>query len=53
MSSGGVGETGGGLISMGAVASAVAYPLMANYVCEGEGPCGRSENMGWRYFVFT
>lgn len=37
----------------GAVASAIAWPLMANYACSGPDGCTRANNMGWRYFVFT
>ncbi|KAI5843789.1 MFS general substrate transporter [Morchella snyderi] len=35
------------------LASAVAWPLMANFACESAEGCTRSANMGWRYFVFT
>ncbi|KAH9003689.1 MFS general substrate transporter [Lactarius hatsudake] len=31
----------------------VAWPLIANFSCAPTGPCTRSDNMGWRYFVFT
>ncbi|KAH9031886.1 MFS general substrate transporter [Lactarius pseudohatsudake] len=34
-------------------ASLVAWPLIANFSCAPTGPCTRSNNMGWRYFVFT
>ena len=34
----------------------IAWPLMAKFSCPTtipEGPCPRSSNMGWRYFLFT
>ncbi|KAH9976863.1 MFS general substrate transporter [Lactifluus volemus] len=33
--------------------SLVAWPLIANFSCAPSGPCTRSDNMGWRYFVIT
>ncbi|KAI0350963.1 MFS general substrate transporter [Trametes cingulata] len=37
------------------VASFVAWPLIANFSCPqgSTDPCTRSENMGWRYLLFT
>lgn len=35
------------------LASAVAWPLMANFSCDSSEGCTRSTNMGWRYFLFT
>ena len=36
------------------VATLIAWPLLGNYTCqEGEKPCLKSENMGWRYFIIT
>ncbi|SJL17551.1 related to sugar transporter [Armillaria ostoyae] len=34
--------------------SLVAWPLIGNYSCETDQvPCPRSENQGWRYFLFA
>ncbi|KAI0291552.1 MFS general substrate transporter [Russula brevipes] len=33
--------------------SLIAWPLIANFSCAPSGPCTRSDNMGWRYLVFT
>jgi len=35
--------------------SLVAWPLIANFSCAGTTPetCPRSENQGWRYFMYT
>ncbi|KAI0299054.1 major facilitator superfamily domain-containing protein [Multifurca ochricompacta] len=33
--------------------SLLAWPLIANFSCAPSGPCARSDNMGWRYLVFT
>ncbi|KAI8992844.1 MFS general substrate transporter [Trametes punicea] len=36
------------------VASFIAWPLIANFSCpQGATTCTRSENMGWRYLLFT
>ncbi|KAL6308820.1 MFS general substrate transporter [Sparassis latifolia] len=36
------------------VASLIAWPLIANFSCsEGSTSCSRSENMGWRYLLYT
>ncbi|KAF9458766.1 MFS general substrate transporter [Collybia nuda] len=37
------------------IGSLVAWPLIGNYSCEITKPpnCSRSENQGWRYFLFT
>ncbi|KAF8258166.1 MFS general substrate transporter [Lactarius quietus] len=35
------------------LASLIAWPLIANFSCAPDGPCTRSDNMGWRYFVVT
>ncbi|KIM73500.1 hypothetical protein PILCRDRAFT_829085 [Piloderma croceum F 1598] len=38
------------------IGSLIAWPLIANFSCPTtipEGPCPRSSNMGWRYFLFT
>ncbi|EPQ55613.1 hypothetical protein GLOTRDRAFT_115933 [Gloeophyllum trabeum ATCC 11539] len=36
------------------IASLIAWPLIANYSCsETQAACTRSENMGWRYLLFT
>lgn len=34
--------------------SLIAWPLISNYSCEQDAPsCPRSQNMGWRYFLFA
>ncbi|KAI0053514.1 MFS general substrate transporter [Auriscalpium vulgare] len=33
--------------------SLVAWPLIANFSCALGASCSRSENMGWRYLLFT
>ncbi|EJD34848.1 MFS general substrate transporter [Auricularia subglabra TFB-10046 SS5] len=34
--------------------SLIAWPLISNYSCEQDAPtCSRSQNMGWRYFLFA
>ncbi|THH31336.1 hypothetical protein EUX98_g2842 [Antrodiella citrinella] len=35
--------------------SLIAWPLIANFSCSGTTPatCPRSENQGWRYFLYT
>lgn len=34
--------------------SLIAWPLISNYSCEqGASSCPRSQNMGWRYFLFA
>ncbi|KAI0334189.1 MFS general substrate transporter [Cubamyces sp. BRFM 1775] len=36
------------------VADFIAWPLIANFSCpQGAATCSRSENMGWRYLLFT
>jgi len=36
------------------VVALIAWPLIANFSCpEGSTTCPRSENMGWRYLLFT
>ena len=36
------------------VATLIAWPLLAHFTCqEGQKVCMRSENAGWRWFVFT
>ncbi|EQL01772.1 membrane transporter [Ophiocordyceps sinensis CO18] len=36
------------------IANLVAWPLLGNYTCaEGQKPCARGDNMGWRYFVLA
>jgi MFS family permease len=36
------------------VATLVAWPLLGNLTCaEGQVPCTRGENMGWRWFLIT
>ncbi|KAF9064870.1 major facilitator superfamily domain-containing protein [Rhodocollybia butyracea] len=34
------------------VVSLLAWPLIANFSCQGPENCTRSENMGWRYLLF-
>ncbi|KAI0270602.1 MFS general substrate transporter [Gloeopeniophorella convolvens] len=33
--------------------SLIAWPLISNFSCTPGQPCTRSENMGWRYLLFT
>ncbi|CAL1712146.1 unnamed protein product [Somion occarium] len=37
------------------ISSLIAWPLIANFSCVGTTPdtCPRSENQGWRYFMYT
>ncbi|EEP76871.1 conserved hypothetical protein [Uncinocarpus reesii 1704] len=35
------------------IGSLVAWGFIPNFSCEGDGPCTREDNMGWRYLVFT
>ncbi|KAK7681656.1 MFS sugar transporter [Cerrena zonata] len=37
------------------IGSLIAWPLIANFSCSGTTPatCPRSENQGWRYFMYT
>ncbi|EGO28741.1 hypothetical protein SERLADRAFT_434644 [Serpula lacrymans var. lacrymans S7.9] len=35
------------------VLSLIAWPLIANYSCADASNCDRSNNMGWRYLLFT
>ncbi|TCD65333.1 MFS sugar transporter [Steccherinum ochraceum] len=37
------------------IGSLIAWPLIANFSCAGTEPstCPRSENQGWRYFMYT
>lgn len=35
------------------LSSLVAWPLIANYSCASASDCTRSNNMGWRYLLFT
>ncbi|KAH9980571.1 MFS general substrate transporter [Russula compacta] len=35
------------------LSSLIAWPLIANFSCAPSGSCTRSDNMGWRYLVFT
>ncbi|KAG1816804.1 major facilitator superfamily domain-containing protein [Suillus subaureus] len=35
------------------LSSLVAWPLIANYSCASTSDCTRSNNMGWRYLLFT
>ena len=36
------------------VATLIAWPILGNLTCqEGDAPCPRSENAGWRWFIIT
>lgn len=36
------------------IATLIAWPILGNLTCqEGETPCTRSENAGWRWFIIT
>ncbi|KAG1873348.1 MFS general substrate transporter [Suillus tomentosus] len=35
------------------LSSLIAWPLIANYSCASASHCTRSDNMGWRYLLFT
>ncbi|KAG5636386.1 hypothetical protein H0H81_008250 [Sphagnurus paluster] len=35
------------------IGSLIAWPLIGNFSCELASTCKRSENQGWRYFLFT
>ncbi|KIJ64332.1 hypothetical protein HYDPIDRAFT_175668 [Hydnomerulius pinastri MD-312] len=35
------------------LSSLIAWPLIANYSCASAENCERSDNMGWRYLLFT
>ncbi|KAF9529833.1 MFS general substrate transporter [Crepidotus variabilis] len=35
------------------IGSLIAWPLIGNFSCASASNCPRSENQGWRYFLFT
>lgn len=35
------------------IGSLIAWPLIANFSCPNSTNCTRSENQGWRYFLYT
>jgi hypothetical protein len=41
-------------INLTKICDQIAWPLIANFSCEATAKtCSRSENRGWRYFLFT
>ncbi|KAF2723233.1 MFS general substrate transporter [Polychaeton citri CBS 116435] len=35
------------------IGSLIAWPLIANFSCEGPENCTKADNWGWRYFILT